>query len=190
MAQLYSVLELFIELWRRAGKASPLQARQDTAMSPGNLCLACYKGQSFEDASMTHANPRYLQSASRKTRSWFAQIPDFHACNLPRRRVLNTPPCLNRGVRGLCGMTVTFYLGLWLLVWAGFPANTLSLVSGHWQSLTTVLCFSDIWKPIPSTRYWCSARLRATHPQGAHLGMDRCTTGAEIFHILPFIFNK
>lgn len=27
-----------------------------------------------------------------------------------------------------------------------------------------------------------AARLRATHTQGAHLSMDRCTTGAEIFH--------
>lgn len=53
------------------------------------FALLVTRAKVFEDASMTHVNPRYLKSALRKTRDWFVQIPDFHVCNLPRR-TLNT----------------------------------------------------------------------------------------------------
>lgn len=55
--------------------------------------LLVARAKDFEDASMIHINPRYRESALRKTRDWFAQIPDFHVSNLPGRKVLNTSLC-------------------------------------------------------------------------------------------------
>lgn len=69
------------------GPTSPKHVRTQPAGAQTIFALLVVRAKVFKDASMIHANPRHLESALRKTRGWFAQIPDFHACNLPTRRV-------------------------------------------------------------------------------------------------------
>lgn len=69
------------------GPTSPKHVSTQPAEAQIIFALLDVRTKDFKDASIIHANPRHLESALRKTRGWFAQIPDFHVCNLPTSRV-------------------------------------------------------------------------------------------------------
>lgn len=127
---------------------------------------------------MTHANPRHLESALRKTRDWFAQIPDFSCVQYAKKK---STPCLNSRVRGLSGMTtVTFckfgptviHLG-WFSC-KHFMLSQWSLAISHHGALLLRHLETN-------SQHQGLTRLRPAHTQGAHLSMDKCTIRSRDF---------
>lgn len=75
-------------MWKSLkGSTSPNHVRTEPARAQIIFALLVVRVKVLKGASKIHINPRHLKSTLRKTRGWFAQISDFHVCNLPARKV-------------------------------------------------------------------------------------------------------
>lgn len=124
------------------GPTSPKPVRTKPAGAQIIFALLVVGAKVFKDASIIHASPRHLESALRKTRSWSAQIPDFHAYNLPISRV-HAVWTVGSELFLMWPQSPCASLGQWLLACGDSPTNNSSSLKSVATGNLTSRCFAS-----------------------------------------------